>query len=232
MVRAAAARAVAGLALVLGPAPVLQALGGALVHQQWRVREEGVNAYIAALLTHAKERFDYPACVHALAAAADDDTPRVAAAALEAFALLHARLGALLQGLLTAVGAAEGVKRRVAERARATPQLGLPTLDAQGQVQHQVGKCNQGDFRVPSCLERQKDAVKGPPGPLLLRLFAGARPASQRTSAKAVGICRCSAAGAGRCWPSATRWHSRAALQRRADWTAGLATRRWRCLGI
>ena len=139
MVRQAAAGAVAVLARVLGPAPVLAALGGALVHPHWRVREEGVNAYTAALLAHPKDRFDYPACVRALAGPAEDEAPRVAAAALEAFALLHARLGALLQGLLTAVGAPEGLKRRVAERIRAGPELGLPTLDAQGRLVHQVG---------------------------------------------------------------------------------------------
>ena len=138
MVRRAAAHALGALARAVGPAPLLATLGGALVHPAWRVREEGVNAHTAALLAHPGEQFDYPACVRALAAAAGDEQPRVAAAALEAFALLHARLGALLQGMLTAVGAEEGVKRRVAERARATPQLGLPALDGQGLVQHQV----------------------------------------------------------------------------------------------
>ncbi|PRW60199.1 FAM179B isoform X2 [Chlorella sorokiniana] len=140
MVRRAASHALGALAKAVGPAPLLAALGGALVHPSWRVREEGLNAYTAALLAHSGEQFDYPACVRALAAAAGDEEPRVAAAALEAFALLHARLGALLQGMLTAVGADDGVKRRVAERARATPQLGLPALDGQGLVQHQSGE--------------------------------------------------------------------------------------------
>lgn len=144
MVRQAAAHAVAALARSLGPTPVLASLGGALVHPSWRVREEGVNAHTAALLSHPKERFDYPACVRALAGAAADEAPRVAAAALEAFALLHARLGALLQGLLTAVGAPEGVKRAVAERIRQAPQLGLPSMDVQGNVQHQVGSRGKG----------------------------------------------------------------------------------------
>lgn len=138
MVRQAAAHALAALARAVGPAPLLAALGGALVHTARRVREEGVNAYTAALLAHPKEAIDYPAAVRALAGAAADEEPRVAAAALEAFAVLHARLGALLQGLLTAVSAPEGVRQAVAERARATPQLGLPALDAQGHVVHQA----------------------------------------------------------------------------------------------
>lgn len=138
MVRQAAAKALAGLAAQVGPAPLLAALGGALVHPAWRVREEGVNVHTAVLLSHPKELFDYPACVRALAGAAADEEPRVAAAALEAFAFLHTRLGALLQGLLTAVGAPDAVKRRVAERVQAAPQLGLPSLDAQGALQHQV----------------------------------------------------------------------------------------------
>lgn len=139
MVRRAASHALAALARAVGPAPLLAALGGALVHPQWRVREEGVNAHTAALLAHPADRFDYPPTVRALAAAAADEAPRVAAAALEAFAVLHARLGALLQGMLTAVGAGEGVKRAVAQRVAALPQLGLPSLDAQGHVLHQVG---------------------------------------------------------------------------------------------
>lgn len=140
MVRRAAVHALGVLGRAVGPTPLLVALGGALVHPSWRVREEGVNACTVALLVHRGEQFDYPACVRALAAAAGDEEPRVVAAALEAFALLHARLGALLQGMLTAVGADDDVKRRVAERSRATPQLGLPTLDSQGLVQHQVGR--------------------------------------------------------------------------------------------
>jgi hypothetical protein len=138
LVRSAAALSAAALARSLGPAPVLQALGGALVHPQWRVREGGVDAYTAALLAHPRERFDYPAAVRALAAAAADEHPRVAAAALEALAVLHANLGPLLQGLLTAAGAPEAVKQRVADRARVIPQLGLPTLEARGLVQHLV----------------------------------------------------------------------------------------------
>lgn len=139
MVRRAAAHALAALARAVGPAPLLVSLGGALAHSAWRVREEGVNAHTAALLAHSKEAFDYPACVRALAGAAADETPRVATAALEAFAVLHARLGVLLQGLLTAVGAPEGVRRAVTERVKAAPQLGLPALDVQGHVVHQVG---------------------------------------------------------------------------------------------
>jgi hypothetical protein len=137
-VRAAAARAVLALAGALGPAPVLEALGGALVHPHWRTREEGVNAYTAALLAFPQASFDYPGAVRVLAAATADDSRRVAAAALEALALLHARLGNLLQGLLSAVGASEEAKRAVAARVRATPQLGLPVLDVQGLVAHQV----------------------------------------------------------------------------------------------
>ncbi|KAL4421548.1 hypothetical protein ABPG75_010839 [Micractinium tetrahymenae] len=137
MVRQTAAHAIAALGRTLGPTHMLAALGGALVHPSWRVREEGVNAYAAALLSHSKELFDYPACVRALAGAAADETLRVATAALEAFALLHARLGALLQGLLTAAGVPEAVKKAVMERIRQAPALGLPSLDAEGNVQHQ-----------------------------------------------------------------------------------------------
>lgn len=97
-----------------------------------------MNAYTAALLRNSTEQFDYPACVRALAGAAADAAPSVATAALEAFAVLHARLGALLQGLLTAVGVPEAVKRDVVERIRQAPTLGLPSLDAEGAVQHQV----------------------------------------------------------------------------------------------
>lgn len=158
MVRRAAAHALGALARAVGPAPLLAALGGALVHPSWRVREEGVNAHTAALLAHTGEQFDYPACVRALAAAASDEEPRVAAAALEAFALLHARLGALLQGMLTAVGADDGLKRRVAERARATPQLGLPALDSQGLVQHQV----RSGRSVGAGSNRNKPAIAHP----------------------------------------------------------------------
>ncbi len=138
MVRQAAAHAIAALCRALGPHAVLTALGGAFTHSNWRVREEVVNAYTSALLSHPKEQFDYPSCVRALAGSAVDGTPRVAAAALEAFAVVHTRLGALLQGLLTAVGVPEAVKRAVAERIRQAPALGLPSLDADGNLQHQV----------------------------------------------------------------------------------------------
>ena len=138
MVRQEAAHAIAALGHALGPMPVLSALGGALVHPNGRVREEGVNAYTASLLSHTKDQFDYPACVRALAGAASDGTPRVAAAALEAFAVLHSRLGALLQGLLAAVGVPDAVKTAVVERVRQAPALGMPGLDAEGNLQHQV----------------------------------------------------------------------------------------------
>ena len=122
-----------------------------------------MNACTATLLTHSSVQFDYPACVRALAAAAGDEEPRVAAAALEAFALLYARLGALLQGMLTAVGADDGVKRRVAERGRATPRLGLPTLDSQGLVQHQVGgKEEVGGMRMPQHVAGRKGTNRSP----------------------------------------------------------------------
>lgn len=137
-VRTAAALSAAALARSLGPAPMLAALGGALVHPRWQVRQAGAQAYTAALLAHAKDRFDYPAAVRALAAVAADEQPCVAAAALEAFAVLHSSLGPLLQGLLTAAAVPEAVMRHVAERVGASPQLGLPRLDAQGLVQHPV----------------------------------------------------------------------------------------------
>ncbi|KAL4449554.1 hypothetical protein ABPG77_007198 [Micractinium sp. CCAP 211/92] len=137
MVRQAAAHAIAALCRALGPHAVLTALGGTFTHPNWRVREEAVNAYTSALLSHPKEQFDYPTCVRALAGSAADGTPRVAAAALEAFAVVHTRLGALLQGLLTAVGVPEAVKTAVAERIRQAPALGLPSLDADGNLQHQ-----------------------------------------------------------------------------------------------
>ena len=198
MVRLAAGRAVGALARALGPAPVLAALGGALVHPSWRAREEGANAYSAALLAHPKERLDYPACVRALAAAAGDEHPRVAAAALEAFVLLHARLGALLAGLMTAVGAPEEVKRAVAERAAATPQLGLPALDAQGNLVHQasgvrewrgVGMAGAGERAATAATSSSQNVAADPEVFIAPTCSAAPRPATQRTAA--CPACRC-----------------------------------------
>lgn len=74
--------------------------------------------------------------VRAFAEGVADESERVRVASLEGLAVLHERLGPLLQGLLTAVGAPEGVKRQAAERLKA----GLPTpyLNMEGQLEHQV----------------------------------------------------------------------------------------------
>ena len=160
LARGAAARGLAALARAAGPQPVVNMLGSALEADAWRVREGALNVATALLLGHGRGAFDYPRVVAVFVAALADDQPRVATAALEGLALLHARLGPLLQGLLTAVGAGEGAKARVVARVAATPELGLPQLGADGEVQHQVQRERRVDGRAQGVcvlLTRLKD---------------------------------------------------------------------------
>ena len=46
MVRRAAAAVLGAFMRTLGPQPVLNALGGAFVHPEWRVREQGLNVVL------------------------------------------------------------------------------------------------------------------------------------------------------------------------------------------
>ncbi len=90
-----------------------------------------------ALLSHARDKFDYPIVVRAFSEGVSDENERVRTASLEGLATLHERLGALLQGLLTTVGASDAVKRHVADRIKS--QLPTPYLNVDGLVEQQVG---------------------------------------------------------------------------------------------
>ncbi len=94
---------------------------------------------LQALLSHGPDKFDYPTVVRVCVEGLLDDSERVQVVSLEGLALLHERLGALLQGLLTTVGAPDVVKHQVADRTKA--QLPLPYLNTDGLVELQVGDC-------------------------------------------------------------------------------------------
>ncbi|KAK9817952.1 hypothetical protein WJX72_004805 [[Myrmecia] bisecta] len=131
----------------LRPPPVLDSLSGALLHDNWRVREEAINIVIQALLTFSKDEMSLGSIFKSLAQALEDSKDRVRTAAVEAMAVLHAEYGTQLQALLASCNLPEATRRQLQERfARKT----LPTLNSEGFVEHQV------HARPPSAASQQQ----------------------------------------------------------------------------
>ena len=136
LVRQTATRALGCLARTVGPQPVINALGSALVHTSWQVREGALSAEVALMQSHGSGQFDYPTAVHSFVAAAGDEQGPVQAQGLEGLVLLHSWLGPLLQGLLTTVGAPAAVRQQLVDRT--CSGRGAETSPGQGMAQQQV----------------------------------------------------------------------------------------------
>ncbi|XP_062351102.1 TOG array regulator of axonemal microtubules protein 1 [Cinclus cinclus] len=127
-----------------GPRPVLRLLlqERLLRHRSARLREELLNACIAALLTYPAGELDLPRLAAALAPALLDAKRRVRHAAMEAFAALASALGpggtgALLRALDAVELRAGGAGVVHAVQARLARKV-LPRLGEQGLVEYGV----------------------------------------------------------------------------------------------
>ncbi|XP_063255834.1 TOG array regulator of axonemal microtubules protein 1 isoform X2 [Prinia subflava] len=149
------ARLLLRLMAAAGPRPVLRLLlqERLLRHRSARLREELLNACIAALLTYPAAELDLPQLAAALAPALLDAKRRVRHAAMEAFAALASALGPGNSGaLLRALDAVElraggaGVVRAV--QARLARKV-LPRLGEQGLVEYGVPLPSSGRCRGP-----------------------------------------------------------------------------------
>uniref|UniRef100_A0A8C3XG91 TOG array regulator of axonemal microtubules 1 n=1 Tax=Cyanoderma ruficeps TaxID=181631 RepID=A0A8C3XG91_9PASS len=154
------ARLLLRLMAAAGPRPVLRLLlqERLLRHRSARLREELLNACIAALLTYPAAQLDLPQLAAALAPALLDAKRRVRHAAMEAFAALASALGpgntgALLRALDAVELRAGGAGVRDAVQARLARKV-LPRLGEQGEVEYGVplpssGHCHRGQCHPP-----------------------------------------------------------------------------------
>ncbi|XP_068874802.1 pre-mRNA-processing factor 39 isoform X2 [Aphelocoma coerulescens] len=149
------ARLLLRLMAAAGPRPVLRLLlqERLLRHRSARLREELLNACIAALLAYPAAELDLPRLAAALAPALLDAKRRVRHAAMEAFAALASALGPGNSGaLLRALDAVElrpggaGVVHAV--QARLARKV-LPRLGEQGLVEYGVPLSSSGHCRGP-----------------------------------------------------------------------------------
>ncbi|XP_041266092.1 TOG array regulator of axonemal microtubules protein 1 isoform X2 [Onychostruthus taczanowskii] len=149
------ARLLLRLMAAAGPRPVLRLLlqERLLRHRSARLREELLNACIAALLAYPAAELDLPQLAAALAPALLDAKRRVRHAAMEAFAALASALGpgdagALLRALDAVERRAGGAGGAQAVRARLARKV-LPRLGEQGLVEYGVPLPSSGRCRGP-----------------------------------------------------------------------------------
>ena len=88
-----------------------------------------------ALLAHIRAQFEYSRIVRMLVCALSDEHHRVSAAAIEALAVVHHRIGDEIQGLLVESGASVPARLMLAGRFASRD---LPALKADGAIEHEV----------------------------------------------------------------------------------------------
>ena len=88
-----------------------------------------------ALLAHTQAHFDYSLIVRMLVCALSDEHHRVSAAAIEALAVVHHRIGDEIQGLLVESGASVPARLMLAGRFASRD---LPALKADGAIDNEV----------------------------------------------------------------------------------------------
>lgn len=132
LVRQANAKVIQTLMRTLGPEAVLPSLvkdGGQ--HENWRVREEVLTLAMIAVLTFPDSQLPMETLVGAFHACLDDQKPKVKFTAIEALALLHAKLGQRRLGqLLPEIDARH---KRMLDVRFAQPQL--PSVNADGHLE-------------------------------------------------------------------------------------------------